>query len=34
MQWLALVTIPLLLLFKKAPKLDESAEKEPAVHAD
>jgi DHA2 family multidrug resistance protein len=34
MQWLALVTIPLLLLFKKAPKLNDSAEKEPAVHAD
>jgi DHA2 family multidrug resistance protein len=34
MQWLALVTIPLLLLFKKVPKPDADAEKEPAVHAD
>jgi DHA2 family multidrug resistance protein len=34
MQWLALVTIPLLLLFKKAPRLNASAEKEPAIHAD
>jgi DHA2 family multidrug resistance protein len=34
MQWLALVTIPLLLLFKKAPKLNESTDKEQAIHAD
>ena len=34
MQWLALMTVPLLLLFKKAPPLNSSAEKEPAVHAD
>lgn len=34
MQWLALMTVPLLLLFKKAPRAAASAEKEPAIHAD
>lgn len=34
MQWLALVTLPLLLLFKKMPRSNAPGPKEEAIHAD